>query len=83
MEKCPKCGAEKMFPTDVSMVGEARLEVAVYENPTALIFRQKRSSSLKSQTCGGCGYIEFYATNARLLLAAYLEGEKQKNETNL
>jgi predicted nucleic-acid-binding Zn-ribbon protein len=81
MEKCIKCDAEKMFPTFVSMVGEARLEVAVYENPGALIFRQKRSSSLNSKTCGNCGYIEFYATNARLLLESYLEGEKQKNET--
>lgn len=50
--------------------------VAVDANPDALLFKDTRRSDVKAKICGECGYIQFYAKQARYLWRAYENQQK-------
>ena len=51
------------------------LEVEVYENPAALLFKGTHAGTLTASICGRCGYAELYVSNPAELLAAYRRGK--------
>lgn len=72
---CLKCGSSDIIP-DVRVFthveGFARdLQVEIYENPKALMFKGSRTGTLTAFICGQCGYTEMYASNAQYLLDTY------------
>jgi predicted nucleic-acid-binding Zn-ribbon protein len=73
---CPKCGSREVIP-DVRIVDRGDndwkrdLEVEVYDNPGALIFKGTHAGTLRASVCGRCGYAELYVTNSEELLASY------------
>lgn len=73
---CIKCGSDKMI-IDVKAIdkgdynSEGDFIVAVDEYPEALIFKQRIRSGVKTNVCGDCGYIEFYASAPKMLWTAY------------
>lgn len=56
--------------------GNMNFSVAVDEYPDALIFNQRVHSVVKAEVCGGCGFIQFYATNPAMLWTAYQNQKK-------
>ena len=78
MNRCSKCQSNKMIP-DVRIIDQIghniRLGINVYEHPEALVFKGAHSSTLSSQVCGECGYVETYVENPQELYALYLESQ--------
>ena len=80
MKNCLECGSERIV-SDVKVIdyneNSARdLQVAVDENPDALIFKQRNYSTVKAKVCADCGYIHFFATNPQMLWQTYQNREK-------
>src|SRR5262245_55107086 len=79
---CPKCGSDDMIPNvrivDQSVHSRGDLEVEVYENPDALLFKWAHRGTLTASICGRCGYAEMYVSNAQELLATYRQGLKKQ-----
>ena len=80
---CPKCKSRDVMP-GVRILAQAgqfgavkgNLEVEVYEDPGALIFKGAQTGTLTASVCGNCGYTELYVNNPAQLLAVY---RKSKN----
>jgi hypothetical protein len=72
---CPKCGSPDVIP-DVRILDrneswKNELQVEVYSNPNALLFKGAHGGTLRASICGRCGYAELYVTNPQELLEAY------------
>jgi predicted nucleic-acid-binding Zn-ribbon protein len=67
--QCPKCSSREVIRGTTSSTGDTGgdLLVSTYQDPTAFVFKGKRSSSLLAYVCGKCGYVEFYAIEPRVL----------------
>lgn len=64
--KCPKCGGREIIADAVAVDRghydtQRDLSLATYGKPNALIFRDKRETSISAWVCAQCGYVEFYA----------------------
>lgn len=74
---CPKCGCQdwisdarildKRDHSDVS----SDLEVVVYGDPNAILFKEAAHSVLRAWICTGCGYAELYAQELEQLVEAH------------
>jgi len=64
--KCPKCGCADII-ADAKAIDrghgnlEREMSVATFWKPEALIFKEKKETTVSAWVCAGCGYIEFYA----------------------
>ncbi len=74
--KCPKCGSREIV-ADAKAVdrghGNSQLEmtVATFRKPEAILFKEKRETTVSAWVCAACGFVEFYADNpAAILLPA-------------
>jgi hypothetical protein len=73
---CSRCGSHEVIP-NVRIVdrgdGNMRrdLQVELYENPDAFIFKGAHAGTLSASICGSCGYIEIRVSNPQELLTAY------------
>ncbi|MGC2236262.1 MAG: hypothetical protein WA584_08880 [Pyrinomonadaceae bacterium] len=81
MKKCPDCSSEKIIERARVFDGGSNfvdkgLQVSVDANPDALVFKDTRRSDVKAKICGDCGYIQFYAEQARYLWRAYENQQK-------
>ncbi|MBA3784907.1 MAG: hypothetical protein H0X15_05105 [Acidobacteria bacterium] len=47
------------------------MQIAVDEQPDALMFKQRTKSDVKVSVCGDCGYLEFYAAEPGSMYQAY------------
>ncbi len=79
--KCPKCGCpeivqEAMVADRADYNIESDLHLRVDADPEAIMFRGRTRSSLKAYVCGGCGYVEFYASDPESLLKAFREAQR-------
>ena len=76
---CAKCGSAKVMgnlyiPDYHSHHGDkSDLSVEIYENPGAVIFKDKRKVKLTAQVCGDCGYTELYVDSPKRLWKIYQE----------
>ncbi len=83
-KNCAKCGSDKIIE-DVKAIdrgdysSESDFTLAVDEFPDAIMFKQRIRSGVKTEVCGTCGYIEFYANEPQILYAAYQNKLKNKN----
>ena len=65
--KCPKCGSVEIIGDAKAMDRDARgwhnerFTVASFGNPSAFIFKDKRTTTISAWVCGQCGYVELYA----------------------
>jgi predicted nucleic-acid-binding Zn-ribbon protein len=74
--KCPKCGSSDVV-ADAKAIdrthhtgGDTELSVATYQNPDALLFKGKVSTTLSAWLCANCGYVEFYADSPKSIKTA-------------
>jgi predicted nucleic-acid-binding Zn-ribbon protein len=61
---CPKCQATDVIvatPIDRDDSSSWPLRVAHDNNPSAMIFKDRHTTTLQALVCGGCGYTELYA----------------------
>ena len=61
--KCPKCGSENIQQNArvIQRDFRADIEIAVYENPEALVLRgEKARYTAGAWICMGCGFTELY-----------------------
>ncbi|WP_251960513.1 hypothetical protein [Nostoc commune] len=77
---CVKCGSENIIP-NVRIVTHTEefkkdLQVEIYENPKALIFKGTHTGTLTAYICGQCGYTEMYISNPQYLLNQYRKNKK-------
>ena len=83
---CFKCGSDKVIPHARVMDrghygGDAGdLNLVVYANPDALIFKSRLNSSVFARVCGDCGYTELFVQNPAELYDVYLESQREKDE---
>jgi len=65
--KCPKCGSVEIIGDAKAMDRDARgwhnerFTVPSFGNPSAFIFKDKRTTTISAWVCGQCGYVELYA----------------------
>jgi hypothetical protein len=72
MKNCPECNSEKIIKTaETFNTDGSQLKVAVAANPDALIMKKRSYSDVKVEVCGDCGYVRFYAADAKELWSAY------------
>lgn len=55
------------------------LNLVVYANPDAMIFKGGLNSSLYARVCGDCGYTELFVENPAELYDVYLESQSEKD----
>lgn len=75
MKNCPKCNSDKIVPNamvlDTGQSAQGFLQIAIDENPDALIFKTRTKGGVRVVVCGDCGFIEFYAKSPQMLYRAY------------
>lgn len=63
---CPKCGGGEII-ADATVIDrgdsgiEGELTVATYGKPWAIVFKEKRQTTLSAWVCASCGFVELYA----------------------
>jgi hypothetical protein len=73
---CPRCGSRDVIP-GVRIVDRGHgnvkrdLQVEIYENPTALLFKGTHAGTLTAAICGACGHVELSVANPQELLEIY------------
>jgi ribosomal protein L40E len=75
MNECAKCGADQMIDgvhvlDRGAYQSESDLAATVFRRPEAILFKGAVSTPLTAQVCARCGFIELYATEPALLVAA-------------
>jgi hypothetical protein len=82
--QCAKCGSERVVPKatiwDQGRGSWGGLQVYVYGNPDAFIFKDTTYATLYARVCGDCGFAELYAHGAAELYDAYRQGRAQNEE---
>lgn len=86
-EICAKCSSDKIIPkARIIDKGDSNiasnLQVIIDENPDALLFKGRISSSLFAKICGNCGFTEVYAQDHQALYTAYKNQIKKQIEIN-
>lgn len=73
MNECPECGSDKIIKGGKLRPGEAvmKVNVVVFENPDAFVFKGAVSSNLNATICGNCGFVRAYAEEPGQLWVAY------------
>ena len=76
MKSCPECNSQKIIE-DAKAIDRGDynatqdMQIAIDEEPNALIFKQRIFSSVKADVCADCGLVQFYAKEPKMLWAAY------------
>lgn len=77
MKRCADCGSEKIIKEAKTVITDnSRIEIAIDEQPDALIFKQRTTDNVRAEICADCGYIAFYAANPKILWSAYQRRKK-------
>jgi len=70
---CPKCGSSKIIPNarllEHDRFGE--IQIVVYGNPEALLFKDRHYGRLTADICGACGHVELRVENPEELYDHY------------
>lgn len=77
---CPKCTSEKWATDAYLTVVDGKgghPEVCVDGDPRATIMTETEQCKMRASLCGECGYMEFFATNAKLLYATWLKASNR------
>jgi RNA polymerase subunit RPABC4/transcription elongation factor Spt4 len=72
--ECPRCGSTKIIPdVTAKVVGAGPVQVLVFGNPQAFVFKDSLYGDITANICGQCGHIEFRACNPSELYYHYQE----------
>lgn len=78
--KCPRCGSTRVVPrarvVDQGEHSNGDLQVVVYGNPEALIFKDRLYGRLSADICGDCGYVELRVENPGELYQHYWQASQ-------
>lgn len=81
---CRACGSTKMIPNvyvlDQGKGSDGYLQVVVYGDPQALIFKDRVYGHLRAWICGNCGFTELRVKNPEELYQKYLEAKEKGTE---
>jgi len=73
--QCAKCGSAKIIPQarilDQGPHGTRDLQVVVYGDPQALVFKDRLYGKLTADICGACGHVELRVENPAELFDHY------------
>lgn len=77
---CAKCNSDRIIPRARVVDrghynGAGDLNVAVYGNPDALLFKEMHEGNVSARVCGECGFTEFYASNPAELYATFTQSK--------
>jgi predicted nucleic-acid-binding Zn-ribbon protein len=73
-QTCPKCGSQDIV-CDAKVIDRghnnrfAELTIATYGKPDALVFRDKRETTVSAWLCTACGFVELYADSPAIAVA--------------
>jgi hypothetical protein len=74
-DRCPRCGSTKLIRdvtvTDQGQGSDGKLEIVVFGNPGALIFKDRLIGEIRADICGVCGHMEFRVANPGQLYRHY------------
>ena len=80
-DHCPKCGSKERVP-GVRVIdrgnynGDAGdIQVGIYRQPSAVLFKGKVTTNLSAHVCAGCGFTELYASDPQAILSAWKEAK--------
>jgi hypothetical protein len=78
--QCAACGSSKIIP-DVPVLDRGKsagrsLEVVVYGDPDALLFKDGHYRQLTADICGECGHAALRVHNPQLLYEHYLASRR-------
>lgn len=74
-QKCPKCGSTDVI-SDAKAIDrghsdfQREMSVATFAKPEALLFKEKRQTTVSAWVCADCGFVEFYADSPKTLKIA-------------
>ena len=78
--QCAKCGSTKIIPQarvlDQRQHSSGDLQLVVYGNPEALIFKDRLYGTLTADICGACGHVELRVENFEELFDHYRQTAK-------
>ncbi len=78
--QCAKCGSTKIIPKvrvlDQGQHSNGDLQVVVYGNPEALVFKDRLYGKLTADICGECGHVELRVENPAELFQHYRQTVK-------
>jgi hypothetical protein len=78
--RCAVCGSERIIPEvpvlDRGDGSPGHLQVMIYGDPDALIFKDRRFETCTASICGDCGHMELRVQNARELYDHYLRSRQ-------
>jgi hypothetical protein len=73
---CPRCGSQKIIPNtrirDQGQYSDGKLQVVLYGDPDALIFKDRVYDELTADICGNCGHVELSVASPEELYEHYL-----------
>ena len=76
---CPKCGSKKIIPNaricDQNKNYDQDLQLVVYGDPDAFIFKDRLFGKMTADICGECGHLELKVDNPRELYEHYLNSK--------
>ncbi len=60
--RCPKCNSDRILEgaAIVPEMTNVGLQVVLYKDPEAVLFKGKRTGRLAAWICSSCGYTELY-----------------------
>jgi hypothetical protein len=78
--KCAVCGSSKIIPSvtvvDQGQMSSGFLQVVVYGDPDALLFKNGHYRQLMADICGECGHAALRVPNPQQLYEHYLESRR-------
>jgi hypothetical protein len=78
--RCPACASTRVIPRvhviDQGQGSHGSLNVVVYGNPEALLFKDRLWGQLAADVCGDCGHVQFRVQNPRQLYEHYLRSKE-------
>jgi rubrerythrin len=81
---CRACGSTKIIPNvyvlDQGKGSDGYLQVVVYGEPQALIFKDRVYGHLRAWICGNCSFTELRVKNPEELYQKYLEAKERGSE---
>lgn len=81
-ERCPACGSHRIIP-DVWILDQGRgsdgmLQLGIFGDPDALIFKDRVYGVLRAWVCGRCGHTELRVRNPEEMYATYLKSKERE-----
>jgi hypothetical protein len=79
---CAKCHSTKIALNvqvmDQGQYSDGSLKAIVVEKPEAIIFQGRKTTRIRANICGECGFTELFADAPELIYASYLKSQEPR-----